>query len=190
MLFAICIRRLGLYFVSKIDAESRATSGDFRPLTLTFKTIVLDNGACWEKSDVSWTSNLLRMPLKLGPPQDAPFNPDNWDQLTQHSERIVTLFCGIHFGPHFRFWNIFDIISRRCHSIWQPSESFPVDLVPEKLYVKGNALFGLSMNSCKRTTVTYQHCVLNLVGNFFSRKSHYCECLCIRQLVFFFTCII
>ena len=132
ILFAICIRRLGLYFVSKIDSENRATSGDFRPFKFTFKTVVWDDGEYWEKSDLSWISNLLRMPVKLDPPQDAPCNPDHWVKLTQHSVRVVTLFCGILFGPHFRFWNKFDIMSRRCHSIWQPNESFPVDLVSEK----------------------------------------------------------
>ena len=132
ILFAICIRRLGLYFVSKIDSENRATSGDFRPFKFTFKTVVWDDGEYWEKSDLSWISNLLRMPVKLDPPQDAPCYPDHWVKLTQHSERVVTLFCGILFGPHFRFWNKFDIMSRRCHSIWQPNESFPVDLVSEK----------------------------------------------------------
>ena len=132
ILFAICIRRLGLYFVSKIDSENRATSGDFRPFKFTFKTVVWDDGEYWEKSDLSWISNLLRMPVKLDPPQDAPCNPDHWAKLTQHSERVVTLFCGILFGSHFRFWNKFDIMSRRCHSIWQPNESFPVDLVSEK----------------------------------------------------------
>ena len=57
------------------------------------------------------------MPVKLDPPQDATFNPDHGAKLTQHSARVVTLFCGILFGPHFRFWNKFDIMSRRCHSI-------------------------------------------------------------------------
>ena len=38
ILFAICIRRLGLYFVSKICLENRATSGDFGPFQFTYGT--------------------------------------------------------------------------------------------------------------------------------------------------------
>ena len=94
------------------------------------KTLTLDKQSktiikAWKSKLVAWTSS----------------NADHSNEFSTNPVTVLTLFFGILFGPHFYFWNTFDIMSGKCPSVSSPSDFFPVDLVWEKFETKKGTIF-------------------------------------------------